>query len=93
VKADEAGADPIAVLLDVETGDEVIIVDVALGWRVPSFSDLTEIFFEVSDDVLETSDLGGMLRGAGLNREGEAVDELSQLLSGNVGVSVEGGEH
>jgi len=93
VKADEAGADPVAILFDVEAGDEVVIADVALRWRVPSFGDLTKVFFEVGDDVLETSDLGGVLRGAGLDRKGEAVNELSELWSRDIGVSVEGSEH
>src|SRR5712672_2861136 len=34
-----------------------------------------------------------MLGGAGLNGEGEAVDELAQLLGGNVGMGVEGGKY
>ena len=93
MKVDKAGADPVAILFDVETGDEVVVADVSLRWRVPSFGDLTEVFFEVGDDVLETGNLGGMLRGAGLDHEHEAVNELSELLSGDVGVSVESGEH
>jgi len=93
VKADEASVDPIAILLDVEAGDEVVVADVTLRWRVPSFGDLTEVFFKVGDDILETGNLGGMLRGVGLDRESEAVNELSELLSGDIGMSVEGGEH
>jgi len=73
--------------------DEVVVTDVSLRWRVPSFGDLTKVFFEVGDDVLEASNLGGMLRGTGLDREREAVNKLSELLSGNVRMSVEGGEH
>jgi len=93
VETDEAGTDQVAVLADVEAGDEVIVVNVTLGWGVPSFGDLAEVFFEVGDDVLKAGDLGGVLRGAGLDRESEAMNELLELLGGNVGVSVEGGEY
>ena len=93
MKADEAGADPIAVLLDVETGDEVVVVDVAFGRGVPSFSDLTKVFLQVGDDVLEAGDLGGVLRGVGLDSESEAVDELAELWGGHVRVRVEGSEY
>ena len=92
MEADEASADQVAVLSDVEPWDEVVVTDVTLRWRVPSFGDLTEVFFEVGDDVLEPGDLGGMLRGSGLDRESEAMDELSELLRGNVGVRVKGGK-
>jgi len=34
-----------------------------------------------------------MLRGTGLDHKSEAMDELSELLSGNVRVRVEGGEY
>ena len=90
MKANEAGADPIAVLLDVKARDEVFVADVTLRWRVPSFGDLTQVLFEVGNDVLETGDLGGMLRGTGLDRNGEAVDKLSELLGGDIGVRVKG---
>jgi len=93
VEADKAGADQVAILSDVKAGDEIVIVDITLGWRVPSFSDLTQVLFEVGDDVLETSNLGGVLGGTGLDRKGEAMDELTELLSRDVGVRVEGGEH
>jgi len=93
VQTDEAGADNVAVLVDVETRDEVVVVsDVALRGGVPSFGDLPEVFFQVGDDILEAGNLGGVLRGAGLDSEGEAVDELTELLGRNVGVRVEGGE-
>jgi len=46
---------------------------------------LAQVFLEVGDDVLETSDLRGVLGGAGLNGKGEAVDELSKLLAGTSG--------
>jgi len=93
MEADEAGTDPIAVLLDVEAWDKVVVMDVTFGRGVPSFGDLTKVFFQVGDDVLEAGNLGGMLRGAGLDCESETVDELVELLCGNVGVSVKGGEH
>jgi len=94
VKADEAGADDVAVLPDVEARDEVVgVSDVALRGGVPSFGDLSEVLLEVSDDVLETGDLGSMLGGTGLDGESETVNELAQLLGGNVGMGVEGGEH
>ena len=92
MKADEASADPIAVLLDVETGDEVVVADVTFGRGVPAFGNLSQIFFEVGDDVLESGNLGGVLRGAGLDSEGQAVDELTELRGRDVGVCVEGGE-
>ena len=93
VKADEAGADHVAVLADVEARDEVVVVsDVALRGGVPSFGDLPEVFFQVGDDIFEAGNLGGVLRGAGLDSEGEAVDELAELYGGDVGVRVEGGE-
>src|SRR5712671_914883 len=92
VEADELGADQVTVLADVEAGDEVVgVSDVALRRGVPSLGDLPEVFFEIGDDVFETGDLGCMLGGAGLNGEGETVDELTQLLGGDVGVSIEGG--
>src|SRR5712671_4374431 len=85
VEADELGADQVTVLTDVEARDEVVgVPDVALRRGVPSLGDLPEVFFEVGDDVLEPGDLGSMLGGAGLNGEGETVDELAQLLGGNV---------
>jgi len=92
VETDELGADPVAVLLDIEVGDEVVVADVAFWWRVPSLCHLTEVFFQVGDDVLETGHLGGMLRGTGLDGKGEAVDKLPKLLGGDVGVSVKSGE-
>ena len=93
VEADEVGSDHVPVLADVEAGDEVIVANVAFGWRVPTFGDLAQVFFEVGDNILETGDLGGVLRGAGLDGECEAVDELPKLLGRDIGVSVEGGEH
>jgi len=93
VEADEAGSDQIAILTDVEARDEVIVVNVALGWGVPAFCDLTQVFFEVGDDILKASDLRGVLGGAGLDGECEAVDELPKVLHGDVRVSIEGGEH
>jgi len=93
VEADEAGADPIAILEDVETGDEVVVADVAFRRGVPSFGDLAEIFFQVGDDVLEAGDLGGVLRGAGLDGKREAVDELAELWGGHIGMRVEGSEY
>jgi len=93
MEADEAGADQVAVLVDVEARDEVVgVSDVALRGRVPSVGNLPEVFFQVGDDILETGNLGGVLRGAGLNSEGEAVDDLAKLLGGDVGMRVEGGE-
>jgi len=93
VETDEASTDQVAVLSDVKARDEVVVADVTFWWQVPLFGNLTEIFFEVGDDVLETSDLGGVLGGAGLDREGETVDELLKLWGRDVGMSVEGGEH
>jgi len=93
METDEASADPIAILLDVKVGDEVVVTDVTFGRRVPSFGDLTQVLFQVGDDVLETSDLGGVLRGAGLDGESETVNELTELWCGNVGVRVEGCEY
>jgi len=80
-------------LADVEAGDEVVVADVAFRQRVLAFGDLAQVFFEVGDNILETGDLGGVLRGAGLDGECEAVDELPKLLGRDIGVSVEGGEH
>jgi len=93
VETNEAGPDQVAILTDVETGNEVVVADVALGRGVPAFGDLSQVFFEVGDDVLESGNLGGMLRGAGLYGESEAVDELPEVLGRDIGVSVEGGEH
>ena len=87
------GTDPVTVLLDVEARDEVIVADVAFRWGVPSLGDLTEVFFQVGDDVFETGDLGGMLRGTGLDREGKTVNELTELWCRHVGVCVESCEH
>jgi len=93
VEADEAGTNQVAVLADVETRDEVVVVDITFGWGVPAFGNLPQIFFEVGDDVLESGNLGGVLRGAGLYGESETMDELPELLGRDIGVSVEGGEH
>src|SRR5712671_4645980 len=93
MKADEAGADQVTILLDVEAGDKVVVADVAFGGSVPSFGDLAEVFFQVGDDILKASDLGGVLRGTGLDGKGETVDDLAELLSGHVGVRVEGSEY
>src|SRR5712672_2224197 len=93
VETDEAGADTVAVLLDVEAGDEVVVADVAFGRAVPSFGDLAQVFFQVGDDVLEASDLGGVLRSAGLDSECKAVDELTELWGGYIRVCVEGSEY
>jgi len=93
METDEASAGPIAVLHDVEVGDKIVVTDVTFGQRVPSFGDLTQVLFQVGDDVFKTGDLGGVLRGAGLDCEGEAVNELAELWCGNVGVCVEGCEH
>jgi len=57
MKTDEAGTDQVAILPDVEAGDEVVVVNVALRWRVPTLGNLTEVFFKVGDDVLETGNL------------------------------------
>ena len=93
VKADKVGVDQVAVLADVEARDEVVgVSDVALRRGVPSFGNLPEVFFQVGDDIFEAGNLGGVLRGAGLDSEGEAVDELAELLRRDVGVRVEGGE-
>src|SRR5712671_3473193 len=93
MEADEAGTDQVAVLADVEARDEVVVVsNITLRGGVPSFGDLSEVFFQVSDDILEAGNLGGVLRGAGLDSEGEAVDKLTKLLGRDVGVRVEGGE-
>jgi len=78
---------------DVEVGDEVVVANVAFGWRVPSLGDLTQVLLQVGDDVFEAGDLGGMLRGAGLDREGKTVNELTELWCRHVGVCVESCEH
>jgi len=94
METDEAGADQVAILVDVETGDEVVVVtDVAFGRRVPSFGNLAEVFFQVGNDVLEAGNLGGMLRGPGLDGECEAVDELAKLWGGYIGMCVEGSKY
>jgi len=93
MEADKTSADPIAVLFDVEAWDEVVVADVTFRGGVPALGDLTQVFFKVGDNILETSDLRGVLRGAGLDSKGEAVDKLSELQGGNVGVSVEGCEY
>jgi len=93
VETNEAGSDHVAVLVDVEARDEVVVANVALRRGVPSFGDLSEIFLEVGDDILEPGNLGGVLRGAGLYGESEAVNELPELLGRDVGMSVEGGKH
>jgi len=93
VEADEFGTDQVTVLVDVEARDEVVgVPDVTLRGGVPSFGDLPEVFFQVGDDILEAGNLGGVLRGAGLDGEGKAVDELTELRGRDVGVRVEGGE-
>ena len=79
METNEAGSDQVAILMDVETGNEVVVADIALRRGVPAFGDLSQIFFEVGDDVFESGDLGGVLRGAGLYGESEAVDELPKL--------------
>jgi len=56
----------------------------------PAFGDLAQVFFGVGDNVLEAGNLGGVLRGTGLDGECEAVDELPKLLGRDVGVSIEG---
>jgi len=89
---DEADADIVAVLLDLEVGDEVVVVYVAFWGSIVLLGDLSQALFEVSDGVLEPRHLGGLLRGLGLDGKGEAVDELAELYGGNVGVAVEGGQ-
>jgi len=42
---------------NVEARDEVVVANVAFGWCVPSFGNLTEVFFQVGDDILEAGDL------------------------------------
>ena len=90
---DEASADVVAVLKDVEVGDESVVTHVTFRGRVVALSDLTQIFFEVSDGVLEAGHLGGMLGGPGLDSECKAVDKLTELWGGYVRVRVEGSEH
>ena len=93
VETNEAGLDHVAILADVEARDEVIVANITLGRGVPALGNLAQVFFEVGNDVLESGDLGGVLRGAGLYGERKTVDELPELLGGDVGVSVKGGEH
>ena len=57
MEADEAGSDQIPILENVEPRDEVVVADVTLGQRVPTFGDLTQILFEVGDDVLKAGNL------------------------------------
>jgi len=71
-------------------GTRSLLRTVTFGWGVPSLGDLAKVFFQVGDDVLEAGDLGGMLRGAGLDSECEAVDELAELRGGYVRVRVDG---
>ena len=93
VKADKVGVDQVAVLSDVEAWGEVVgVSDVALQRGVPSFGDLSEVFFQVGDDIFEAGNLGGVLGGAGLDGERETVDELAKLWGGYVRVCVEGSE-
>jgi len=92
VEADEASAGQVAVLADVEVRDEAVVANITFGGVVPTLGDLTKVLFEVGDDVLEPGDLRGVLRGAGLNGEGKAVDELAELCGGDVRVRVESGE-
>src|SRR5712671_4471660 len=89
---DEADADIVAILLDVKVRDETIIAHVTVRGCVIVFSDLTQVFFEVGDGVLEPCHLRGVLGGPGLNGKGKAVDELAELRSRDVGVTVESGE-
>ena len=57
VEADKAGTDQVAILTDVEAGDKVVVANVSFGWQVPPLGNLTEVFFKVGDDVLETGNL------------------------------------
>ena len=82
----------VAVLEDLEVGDEAVVAYIAIRGSVVAFSDLAQVFLEVSDGVLEACHLGGMLGGPGLDGEGEAVDELAELRGGDVGMSVEGSQ-
>jgi len=93
VEADEASADQVAILLDVEVRDKAVVADVTFGGGIPLLSDLAKVLFQVSDDVFEAGNLGGVLRGAGLNGEGETMDELAELLGRDVRMCVEGSEY
>jgi len=79
----------VAVLEDLEVGDEAVVAYIAIRGSVVAFSDLAQVFLEVSDGVLEACHLGGMLGGPGLDGEGEAVDELRGR---DVGMSIEGSQ-
>jgi len=89
---DEAGADIIAVLEDVEVGDDAVVAYVTKGGRVIVLGDLAQAFFEVGDGILKACHLGGVLGGPGLNGEHKAVDKLTELDGRDVGVAVEGSQ-
>jgi len=92
VVADEVDADVVAILEDVEIGDEPIVTHVAVRGCVVALSDLAQTFFEVGNGVFEAGHLSGMLRGPGLDSECETVNKLMELRSGDVGMGVEGGQ-
>jgi|SRR5712671_3465265 len=92
VVANEADADVVAVLEDVEIGDESVVTHVAVGGRVVALSDLAQIFFEVGNGVFEAGHLSGVLRGPGLDSECKTVNELMELRSRDVRMGVEGSQ-
>ena len=92
VVTNEADVDAVAILEDVEVRDEAIVTHVTVRGRVVALGDLTQVFFEVSNDVLEACHLSGMLGGPGLDGEREAVNELVELHGGDVGMGVEGSQ-
>jgi len=93
VVADETNTDTVAILEDVEVGDKAIVAHVAVGRCVIVLSDLAQVFFEVGNGVLKAGHLSGVLGGPGLDGECEAVNELTELCSGDVGMGVEGGQN
>jgi len=92
VVMDEADVDIIAILKDLEVGDEVVVAHVTIGGSIVALGDLAQAFFEVGDGVLETCHLGGVLGGPGLYGKCETVDELAQLCGQDVGMGLEGGQ-
>ena len=85
-------ADVVAILEDIEVGDETVVTHVTVGGCIVALSDLAQIFFEAGNGVLEAGHLSGVLGGPGLDGERETVNELTELHGGDVGMGVEGGQ-
>jgi len=92
VEVNIAGTYGVAILEDVEVRDKAIIVLVAFGGVSSVFDECGDSILQFGNGALEPNNLRSMLRGMGLDGEGQTMDELAQLTGGDVGMTVEGCE-